>query len=225
MDDLLIGQTLRYSDDPFRAGTSAAHAQRARRSGAARRRRSWRWARRIPCCAPIPGAGARLWHVPDFCGLHRRPCALPADRDHRVLGQAADRLAQHLYLPRRNALCRPRLCRRHRRPLYGSDAVAWHHHVWPATATIHPESVDAFFEAAQTRGMRAWAGKTCMDRNAPDGLRDTAQSAYDDSKRLLEKWHGVDRLSYVITPRFSPTSTPEQLAAPWARFGPKTRAA
>jgi len=80
-------------------------------------------------------------------------------------------------------------------------------------ATIHPESVDAIFSAAQSRGMRIFAGKTCMDRNAPDGLRDTAQSAYDDCKRLLEKWHDVDRLSYVITPRFSPTSTPEQLAA------------
>lgn len=80
-------------------------------------------------------------------------------------------------------------------------------------ATIHPVSVDAIFGAAQTRGMRIYAGKTCMDRNAPEGLRDTVQSAYDDSKRLLEKWHGVGRLSYVITPRFSPTSTPEQLAA------------
>lgn len=80
-------------------------------------------------------------------------------------------------------------------------------------ATIHPESVDAFFNAARARGLRAFAGKTCMDRNAPDGLRDTPQSAYDDSKRLLEKWHGIDRLSYVITPRFSPTSTPGQLAA------------
>ena len=80
-------------------------------------------------------------------------------------------------------------------------------------ATIHPESVDAFFTAAQSRGLRAFAGKTCMDRNAPDGLRDTVQSAYDDSKALLQKWHGQDRLSYVITPRFSPTSTPEQLAA------------
>jgi guanine deaminase len=80
-------------------------------------------------------------------------------------------------------------------------------------ATIHPESVDAFFTAAQARGLRAFAGKTCMDRNAPEALRDTAQSAYDDSKRLLQKWHGQDRLSYVITPRFSPTSTPEQLAA------------
>ncbi|ABN75661.1 guanine deaminase [Cereibacter sphaeroides] len=80
-------------------------------------------------------------------------------------------------------------------------------------ATIHPESVDAFFEAASARGLRAYAGKTCMDRNAPEGLRDTAESAYADSKRLLERWHGRGRLSYVITPRFSPTSTPEQLAA------------
>ncbi len=79
--------------------------------------------------------------------------------------------------------------------------------------TIHPASVDAFFEGAKSRGLRAFTGKTCMDRNAPQALRDTAQSAYDDSKALLQKWHGTDRLSYVITPRFSPTSTPEQLAA------------
>ncbi|WP_170114427.1 guanine deaminase [Litoreibacter ponti] len=80
-------------------------------------------------------------------------------------------------------------------------------------ATIHPESVDAYFTEAQRRGLRALTGKTCMDRNAPDDLRDTAQSAYDDSKALLETWHGRDRLGYVITPRFSPTSTPEQLEA------------
>ncbi|MWD29551.1 guanine deaminase [Aquicoccus sp. SCR17] len=79
--------------------------------------------------------------------------------------------------------------------------------------TIHPESVEAFFAEAQTRGQRVVAGKTCMDRNAPDGLRDTARSAHDDSRRLLERWHGVDRLSYAITPRFTPTSTPEQLEA------------
>jgi guanine deaminase len=80
-------------------------------------------------------------------------------------------------------------------------------------ATIHPESVDAFFIAGATRNQRIWAGKTCMDRNAPQGLRDTAQSAYDDSARLLTKWHGIGRASYVITPRFSPTSTPDQLSA------------
>ena len=79
--------------------------------------------------------------------------------------------------------------------------------------TIHTASVDAFFGAAAARGMAVIAGKTCMDRNAPDGLRDTAQTAYDDSKALLQKWQGNGRATYAITPRFSPTSTPDQLAA------------
>jgi len=79
--------------------------------------------------------------------------------------------------------------------------------------TIHPESVDAFFHAASVRNMCVVAGKTCMNRNAPDNLRDTPQTAYDHSKALLEKWHGVGRNHYAITPRFSPTSTPEQLFA------------
>ena len=80
-------------------------------------------------------------------------------------------------------------------------------------ATSHPASVDAFFNAAEARGMRTLAGKTCMDRNAPDNLRDTPQRAYDESKALIARWHGVSRAEYAITPRFSPTSTPEQLAA------------
>ncbi|MGR3468442.1 MAG: guanine deaminase [Shimia sp.] len=79
--------------------------------------------------------------------------------------------------------------------------------------TIHPTSVDALFEAAETRGMAVTGGKTCMDRNAPDDLRDTARAAYDDSKALLARWHGDGRARYAITPRFSPTSTPEQLRA------------
>ncbi|WP_417249993.1 guanine deaminase [Celeribacter sp.] len=80
--------------------------------------------------------------------------------------------------------------------------------------TIHPVSVDALFEAAERRGMRIVAGKTCMDRDTtPENLRDTAQSAYDDSKALINRWHGKGRATYAITPRFSPTSTPEQLDA------------
>lgn len=85
--------------------------------------------------------------------------------------------------------------------------------------TIHAASVDAYFEAAAARNMAVIAGKTCMDRNAPDGLRDSAQSAYDDSKALLEKWDGKGRARYAITPRFSPTSTPDQLAALGALWG------
>jgi guanine deaminase len=77
--------------------------------------------------------------------------------------------------------------------------------------TVHSHSVDAFFEAADQRGMRTIAGKCLMDRNAPAPLRDTAQRGYDESKALIARWHGKRRASYAVTPRFAPTSTPEQL--------------
>jgi len=78
-------------------------------------------------------------------------------------------------------------------------------------ATVHPESVDAFFASAQAQGARMIAGKVMMDRNCPPELCDTAEGAYDDSKALIERWHGRDRLSYAVTPRFAPTSTERQL--------------
>src|SRR5258707_14456519 len=79
--------------------------------------------------------------------------------------------------------------------------------------TVHPQSVDALFEEAEKLGLRLAAGKVLMDRNAPDGLRDTAQSGYDQSEALIAKWHGRGRLLYAITPRFAGTSSPEQLTA------------
>ena len=78
-------------------------------------------------------------------------------------------------------------------------------------ATVHPQSVDAFFEAANARGARMICGKCMMDRNCPEFLRDTAQSSYEDSQALIERWHGRDRLLYAVTPRFAPTSTDRQL--------------
>jgi guanine deaminase len=80
-------------------------------------------------------------------------------------------------------------------------------------ATVFPQSVDALFEEAQRLGMRMATGKVMMNRNAPDYLLDTAKSGYDDSKALIGKWHGRDRLMYAITPRFAPTSSGEQLEA------------
>lgn len=79
--------------------------------------------------------------------------------------------------------------------------------------SVHPESVDALFEEAERLDLRLIAGKVMMDRNAPDYLTDTADSSYRDSKVLVERWHGKGRLHYAVTPRFAPTSTPEQLAA------------
>jgi guanine deaminase len=77
--------------------------------------------------------------------------------------------------------------------------------------SVHPQSVDAFFIEARKRDMRMIAGKVMMDRNAPEGLLDTPQRGYDESKALLEKWDGVGRLHYAITPRFALTSTHEQM--------------
>ncbi|WP_010490275.1 guanine deaminase [Pseudomonas sp. S9] len=77
--------------------------------------------------------------------------------------------------------------------------------------SVHKQSVDAFFEASEALNLRMIAGKVLMDRNAPDYLTDTAESGYADSKELIKRWHGKGRLHYAVTPRFAPTSTPEQL--------------
>ena len=78
--------------------------------------------------------------------------------------------------------------------------------------SVHPESVDALFETAYKQNMRLIAGKVMMDRNAPEDLIDTPESSYTDSKALIDKWHKKGRLLYAVTPRFAPTSSPEQLA-------------
>ncbi|AOG25193.1 guanine deaminase [Acidovorax sp. RAC01] len=78
-------------------------------------------------------------------------------------------------------------------------------------ATSHPASVDALFAQAQRRGMRLITGKVLQDRHSPDGVRDETEQSLMDTEALIRRWHGVDRLGYAITPRFAPTSTPEQL--------------
>src|SRR5262245_19373572 len=79
--------------------------------------------------------------------------------------------------------------------------------------SVHPQSADALFAAAERRGMCVVAGKVMMDRNAPAALCDTAVEAYDQSKALIERWHGRDRLRYAVTPRFAITSTDAELDA------------
>ena len=82
-----------------------------------------------------------------------------------------------------------------------------------AFCSVHKTSAEALFSAAAGRDMRMIAGKVMMDRNAPPAVLDTAQQGYDDSKALIERWHGRGRALYAIAPRFAITSTPEQLAA------------
>ena len=77
--------------------------------------------------------------------------------------------------------------------------------------TVHKQSVDMFFRAAAERGLRMIAGKTLMDRNCPEDLRDSAVSGEREMRELIETWHGRDRMHYAITPRFAATSSPAQL--------------
>jgi guanine deaminase len=79
--------------------------------------------------------------------------------------------------------------------------------------TTHVASVEAFFAESERRRTRMIAGKMMMDRNAPAALTDTAQQGYDESKRLLQAWHGRGRQLYAVTPRFALTSSAAQLEA------------
>jgi guanine deaminase len=212
MTDLILGQVLSYAGDPFRDGIGAA---RHLRQGA------------------VAIEAGKIAAVGEAADLRARyPQARLFDHGDRLI--SAGFIDAHVHYPQTAIIASwgKRLIdwlntytfpeeMRFADPAYAAEIANRYLDLILARgtttvcsyATIHPTSVDAIFAAAQSRGMRLFAGKTCMDRNAPEGLRDTAQSAYDDSKALLEKWHGVDRLSYVITPRFSPTSTPEQLHA------------
>jgi guanine deaminase len=77
--------------------------------------------------------------------------------------------------------------------------------------TVHPGSAEAFFKESDARNLRMVAGKVMMDRNCPEFLRDTAESGGRDSEALIQRWHGKGRQLVALTPRFAPTSTPEQL--------------
>lgn len=78
-------------------------------------------------------------------------------------------------------------------------------------AAVFPQSVEAFFTAAAARNLRMISGKVMMDCRAPAYLCDTAQSSYEDSRALIQRWHGRGRLLYAVTPRFAGTSSQAQL--------------
>lgn len=79
--------------------------------------------------------------------------------------------------------------------------------------TVHPQSVDALFTAAERLSMRLIAGKVMMDQNAPEDLIESAEQSARDTRALIRRWHNRGRLGYAITPRFAPTSSPRLLEA------------
>lgn len=215
MTDSLVlkGQTLSFAGDPFAVGPDAA--TRFESDGAV-------WIERgmIRAVGPAAGVLADAGEVPvvdhgkhlitaGFVDCHVHYPQLP------IIASYGEQLLEWLEtytFPTERGFADPAVCAEAARFFVGeclrngitSSAVY---------ATVHACSVDAFFEAASKRNLRMACGKVLMDRNAPDGLRDTAQDAYDQSKALVEKWHGRGRNVYAITPRFAPTSSPQQLEA------------
>lgn len=64
-------------------------------------------------------------------------------------------------------------------------------------------AVDLLFEEASRLGLRTVAGLVVGDRLLRPELHTTPQRAYDEGLALAQKWHGVGRNLYAVTPRFS----------------------
>lgn len=78
-------------------------------------------------------------------------------------------------------------------------------------SSVHKPCAEALFAAAHERRMAILTGKTMMDRDVPEAVRDTAEAGGRDSAALYQTWHRRGRLRYVVSPRFAVTSSEAQL--------------
>ena len=75
------------------------------------------------------------------------------------------------------------------------------------------EGQDLFFQEAEKTGMTIASGLVLSDRNLLPELHTDPQRAYDESRRLIQKWHGKGRLRYAVTPRFAVSASEPLLEA------------
>lgn len=74
-------------------------------------------------------------------------------------------------------------------------------------------AMDEFFSAAARRGLRITSGLVVSDRSLRSELLTTPEVAYQEGCALAQRWHGVGRLRYSVTPRFSLSCTDDLLAS------------
>ncbi|SKA35981.1 guanine deaminase [Enhydrobacter aerosaccus] len=79
--------------------------------------------------------------------------------------------------------------------------------------TSSPVSTEELFEESERRNMRIIAGLTGIDRKAPAEMLNAPEGFYNESKRLIERYHRSGRSLYAITPRFAYGASSELLAA------------
>lgn len=68
-----------------------------------------------------------------------------------------------------------------------------------------------FFEAAGRSGLRIVSGLVLADRGLRPDLHQTPENAYEESKSLIRRFHGNNRLAYAVTPRFALSSSESML--------------
>lgn len=83
-------------------------------------------------------------------------------------------------------------------------------------ATIHVPATNLLADVCQSRGQRAFVGRPCMDRMAPDYYRDEdAETILRDSIAVIDHIKHIDPdfdlVTPIITPRFAVSCTPEAL--------------
>lgn len=169
-DTLLLGQTLCFSGDPFQAPWQEVTTHRRDGAVLLRGGQIAEVGARAALCQAHPGAkivdyGADLI-VPGFVDahVHYPQTAIIASWGKRLI----DWLNSYTF-PEEMRLADPdyaaKIAGR-----YLDIALSHGTTTMASYCTSAPASVTAYFEAAQARGMRVVGGKTCMDRNAPDGL-------------------------------------------------------
>jgi len=67
----------------------------------------------------------------------------------------------------------------------------------------YPDAVDVLFTQASQIGVRITSGLVVSDRILRPDLLTSVESAYDEGLALAQRWHGVGRNRYAVTPRFS----------------------
>jgi guanine deaminase len=76
----------------------------------------------------------------------------------------------------------------------------------------YSDAVDTLFDAASKVGLRITSGLVLSDRLLRPELLTTPVRGYAESLALANRWHGVGRNRYAVTPRFSLSCTDELLA-------------
>ncbi|GAB3821690.1 guanine deaminase [Kribbella italica] len=75
------------------------------------------------------------------------------------------------------------------------------------------DAMDTLFTAASRVGLRVTSGLVVSDRLLRPDLLTTPDRTHTESVALANRWHGVGRNRYAVTPRFSLSCTDELLAA------------